>query len=490
MHDGDQPHLSPAAALTADANPKNPANGGGRSPTSTSHTAPNKSPNSKSATGSPHAVLRDLPQQDHPGILAAGPDDELDDDEFSLTDGFETASGHSTSVTPSVYAHTIENGRRYQYFKNGRYPFPNDDRELNREDMKHAMLLELCDGELFYAPIAKDPQMILDVGTGTGAWAIDVGDKYPTARVRGIDLSPTQAVWVPPNVEFLIDDCEKENWLDHDVDLVHLRFMTTILKDVPAVLKNAYESLKPGGWIELQDLSAEILCSDSTLPPSDPVHYLYTLCGRAFSQFGMDVTLPKRLRPLLEGAGFENIQCVVKKVPIGPWARDKTMRVIGKPQHPYVDILASLCPNLKTLYAITGYFDVFRFYRPDSMPSLHSVVLSYVDTELGINMKNAAPLFRAAPSITKMIFYMLSSSDNLGFTLDKLTSLELQRSTLDGESLVNILVVYYGMGDALVSYELFTTDEARAAFFEHGPKLNTLRLDAKDNDHCGKGGPL
>lgn len=45
---------------------------------------------------------------------------------------------------------------------------PNDDTEQSREDMKHAMLLELTDGKLFYAPIGDHPQQILDIGTGTG----------------------------------------------------------------------------------------------------------------------------------------------------------------------------------------------------------------------------------------------------------------------------------------------------------------------------------
>lgn len=39
--------------------------------------------------------------------------------------------------------------------------------------MKHAMMLELTDGKLFYAPIGDSPQKILDLGTGTGIWAVD-----------------------------------------------------------------------------------------------------------------------------------------------------------------------------------------------------------------------------------------------------------------------------------------------------------------------------
>lgn len=40
-------------------------------------------------------------------------------------------------------------------------------------------------GELHRAPITRNslPTRILDLGTGTGIWAIDMADKYPDAEV-------------------------------------------------------------------------------------------------------------------------------------------------------------------------------------------------------------------------------------------------------------------------------------------------------------------
>jgi ubiquinone/menaquinone biosynthesis C-methylase UbiE len=69
------------------------------------------------------------------------------------------------------------------------------------------MCLVLLDGKLHLAPI-ENPQNVLDVGTGTGIWAVEFGNlellckeqhqltqlanQYPSAKVTGTDLSPIQ----------------------------------------------------------------------------------------------------------------------------------------------------------------------------------------------------------------------------------------------------------------------------------------------------------
>ncbi len=57
-------------------------------------------------------------------------------------------------------------------------------------------------------------------------------------------MTPIQPLWVPPNVEFLVDDCEQD-WLVRNVDLVHFRFMAVILKDISIVMEHAYEYVCP-----------------------------------------------------------------------------------------------------------------------------------------------------------------------------------------------------------------------------------------------------
>lgn len=145
----------------------------------------------------------------------------------------------------------------------------------------------------------------------------------------GIDLSPIQPVWIPPNVKFIIDDCEDE-WLNGDnYDLVHFRFMAPVLKDMPKMCKQAIDNIKPGGWIEWQELHAMMHCDDGSMPADDPAAELYRLVDQAFKKMDFDLHLSAHMGDVLKAAGFVNVQCIVKKIPVGTWARDKRLRLVG-----------------------------------------------------------------------------------------------------------------------------------------------------------------
>ncbi|KAF5989750.1 TAM domain-containing protein [Fusarium bulbicola] len=252
------------------------------------------------------------------------------EDEFETSD-FDSAtlSSSSTSLNTSIYQHAFENGRRYHQYRHGTYPIPNDDAEQNRDDMKHAMMLELTSGNLFFSPIVENPQKIIDLATGTGIWAIDVADKFPSASVVGVDLSPIQPSWVPPNLKFLVDDIEDEWMHGGDFDFVHMRCISHWLKDEVKVLRQAHDHMKPGAWIEIQELDARANCDDGSLAPDAPLAKFFDTAEQAVASFGMKFRAGENLREPLEKAGFTNVSCKVLKVPIGTWAKDKKLRLIG-----------------------------------------------------------------------------------------------------------------------------------------------------------------
>jgi ribosomal protein L11 methylase PrmA len=67
-------------------------------------------------------------------------------------------------------------------------------RRQQREDMKHTMVKMLCSGKLYYAPIAEHPQMILDIGTGTGIWAIE-SEQAPLPRTLECKFDRLVSQW-------------------------------------------------------------------------------------------------------------------------------------------------------------------------------------------------------------------------------------------------------------------------------------------------------
>jgi hypothetical protein len=100
------------------------------------------------------------------------------------------------SLRPSITDYEYENGRRYHAYRAGSYPMPNDEVDLylspvlildsdnvvllqlesDRLDMfHHAMTLSL-NGRLHLAPLDKGMKRVLDIGTGTGIWAIEMGE--------------------------------------------------------------------------------------------------------------------------------------------------------------------------------------------------------------------------------------------------------------------------------------------------------------------------
>lgn len=111
------------------------------------------------------------PRDEPDGNLERGP---FGDSNGSFSSSFSSANklDGTESLISNLRAFSFENKRRYHKYEEGRYMLPNDDIEQDREDMKHAMIVHLCDGALHNAPL-RNPQRILDIGTGTGIWAME-----------------------------------------------------------------------------------------------------------------------------------------------------------------------------------------------------------------------------------------------------------------------------------------------------------------------------
>ncbi|KAI3580337.1 S-adenosyl-L-methionine-dependent methyltransferase [Fusarium oxysporum f. sp. albedinis] len=203
----------------------------------------------------------------------------------------------------------------------GLYNLPNDDVEKERLDLQHNLFILMLDNKLGLAP-PNDPnskaKRVLDVGTGTGIWAIDYADEHPEAKVIGVDLSPIQPDFVPPNVEFFIDDIEEPWNFSEPFDYVHMRLITFL------------SNLVPGGYVELLEIDLFAHSDDNTLTEDHHLSKLIHLLDEASTKIGRPFQDNKKNKDILRDAGFVDIVETVFKWPTNRWPLDKRYKEIGE----------------------------------------------------------------------------------------------------------------------------------------------------------------
>ncbi|KAK1539141.1 methyltransferase [Colletotrichum costaricense] len=141
------------------------------------------------------------------------------------------------------------------------------------------------------------PSKIIDLGTGTGIWAMEVGGHYPSAEVTGVDLSPIQPRWVPSNVRFFVDDVE-DDWLAE-------------------------------AYVGTQVFGANVKSDARTMPDNWPLLESWSKIRDVMHKMKIDIQIAPRIGAILKDAGFVNVQVRSYKVPVGTWPLGKIKRLVG-----------------------------------------------------------------------------------------------------------------------------------------------------------------
>ena len=253
------------------------------------------------------------------------PDFDIDDEAYAES----TTTSYVTSIASEISRGILENERIYPNYGNHNYGMPVDEAEMDRMDLQHRKYELLLNDRHFLAPISDSPQNILDLGTGTGIWALDVADMFPSAQVIGVDIAPIQPKWVAPNCHFEIDDIESDwLWKKNHFDFIHLRDPLLVVRDWPKLMEQIYDHLKPGGWCELTTIYPVPTSDDGSMPPNSGFK---TYCDRLMEAaviFGAPIMAP-HFAEYLRVSGHINVRENIFKIPSSPWPKDPRLKKIA-----------------------------------------------------------------------------------------------------------------------------------------------------------------
>ncbi len=94
-----------------------------------------------------------------------------------------------------------------------------------------------------------------------------------------------------------------------------------------------------------------LFSSDGTMANNNPLKLVCDHAIGSFRELGMDLTASPKFGSYLKKAGFVQIHHVIKKVPVGPWARGSRLEHIGVLQEAS---LRSFISALERPFQLTG----------------------------------------------------------------------------------------------------------------------------------------
>jgi hypothetical protein len=143
-------------------------------------------------------------------------------------------------------------------------------------------------------------------------------------------LSNTSIFRVPKNVSFEVDDINAD-WLHtpNSVDYIHVRNMHGAVSNWPEFLKQAFKTLAPGGWLEIQEMMTDVRSDDGSLPEDSPMKEWVSSIRDAMEMIGKTVREEAHIEGWIKDAGYQEINTKYYKLPVGTWPKEEKEKQIG-----------------------------------------------------------------------------------------------------------------------------------------------------------------
>ncbi|PYH46573.1 class I SAM-dependent methyltransferase [Aspergillus saccharolyticus JOP 1030-1] len=286
---------------------------------------------------------------------------------------------HNIQNTQHTY---LENGRTYPRHNGSDYMLPCDEQEQDRLDMLHKVFLVVKgSANILLSPLPRTGR-VLDLGCGTGIWALDMAKKYPNAIITGVDIMSTQPANCPPNCFFFSPfDYESpralraESW-----DLIHLQQGCGSVSCWPTLYKMVLDCLLPGGWFEQVEIDFQLQLTRRSKNATALQHWYHNI-RRATELSGRPIThdSAKTIKQLYS-TGFTEVRHICMMLPLNPWPRDEHLRKVGK----WYSL--ALSESIVTL-SLAPFSRVFRWRLDQIMDIVGKAKAEIVDEDLeGFNL--------------------------------------------------------------------------------------------------------
>lgn len=138
----------------------------------------------------------------------------------------------------------------------------------------------------------------------------------------------TKSISIPANLTFEVDDIDDEWVFQRPFSFIHARLTVFCMRDPISVFRKAFNSLEPGGYLEMQDASSPLRSLDGTIDGT-ALREIYELMTSGAAKLGIDTSNPSRYKAMFEEVGFVDVTETVFELPIGPWGKSKYHKKIG-----------------------------------------------------------------------------------------------------------------------------------------------------------------
>lgn len=242
--------------------------------------------------------------------------------------------------------HTAQLTEQRTYIPQVPYLLPKDALEDQRLNYQHHVLYKTISNH-YLAPLMPEcPQIILDVGSGTGIWAVEMSNVFPQAQIIGVDVALTSLPRpLPTSCLFALGNVlQGLPFPDGQFTFTHQRLLVAAIPALhwPRAVHELVRVTRPGGWIELLEIG------DTIQNAGPATKRLLSWMTGISSVLGFEMDILHHLGDLLKQAGCQDIESQDIPVPLGNWAGVTGQMMRTDVLYGYTAIKDSYCPRSNT----------------------------------------------------------------------------------------------------------------------------------------------